>query len=134
VALFSRQLAGTLLCLASTLPVHNHRRALQRRRFPLGAGARQHCHGYANSRSCVPAFAILLPVPVPPQGPTPAELQEEAVMAARGDGGNRHSLTSHQISRTRTRGSVEAAELWRRVANSNAAGSAGHRAAPARLQ
>ena len=42
-------------------------------------------------------------------------------------------LTSHQISRTRTRGSVEAAELWRLVANSYAAGSAGHRAAPARL-
>jgi len=54
--------------------------------------------------------------------------------AGAGDGGNRHSLTSHQISRTRTTGSVEAAELWRRVANSNAAGSAGHRAAPARLQ
>jgi len=59
VALFSRQPAGTLLCLASTLPIHNHRRALRRRRFPLGAGARQHCHGYANSRSCVPAFAII---------------------------------------------------------------------------
>jgi len=73
---------------------------------------------------------------VSPQCPTPAELQEAAVMAAwgAGDGGNRHSLTSHQISRTRTTGSVEAAELWRRVANSYAAGSAGHRAAPARLQ